>query len=156
MGIHLTVVSFSHQNIWAKVRVVTCQVFCAILVALHSKILIWNFSSGCDQMQISNNGIWSHHDRNFWIKTFKHSAIIISELMDPTTAVPVDISSSLDPSSPHFCTVSSCRKIKNLPHIPASEKFSLLLTLTSNMSFQLQKLSTTVKFWRNFTSSIKS
>ncbi len=33
--------------------------------------------------------------------------------MDPTTAVPVDLSSSLAPSSPRFSTVSVCRKIKH-------------------------------------------
>ncbi len=103
------------------------------------------------------------------------SAIIISELVDPTTAaVPVNLSSSTALSSLCFSTVFSYWKITHLPPHFCLEK--VLTTLCSvalsprthvtpkflNVSFhqyttlKVWKLSIIVKFWRNFTNTIKS
>ncbi len=87
--------------------------------------------------------IMSHHHQKLRFGTSNYSTTIISELVDPTTAVSVDLFSCLALSSSRFSTVYSCRKIKHFPYIPASEKSSLLLALEhlhlAYMSLQVLK-----------------
>ncbi len=85
-----------------------------------------------------------HQFTTQWLLTMTQEGCGTIELVDPTTAVPVDLSSSQALLLPRFPTVSGCWKIKSLSQIPDLGKSSLLLALwhchLTHTSLQVLKL----------------